>query len=78
MAEEQRSREKLDRDVEECGVLRQRLMERDHELQTMTSSRQQALAVLEKTKEMMNDLRSDAESARTQAQRAQAETERYV
>ena len=68
----------MERDQEESGVFRQRLMERDHELQTMTSLRQQALSEIERLKEVMHDLRHDAENARSQAQRAQGETERYA
>ena len=77
LSEEKRIRDKLERDQEESGKLRQRLMEREHELQAMTSLRQQALAEAERSKEVMHDLRKDAENARSQAQRAQGEAERY-
>ena len=76
LAEEKRIREDLERDRKENEKLRQHLLERDHELQTMTSLRQQALAEAERSKEVMRDLRSDAENARTQAQRAQGEAEK--
>jgi len=76
IAEEKRKCENLERDHKENETLRHRLMERDHELQTMTTLRQQALAEAERSKEVMHDLRNDAENARNQAQRAQGEVER--
>ena len=73
---ELRSKQKMEHEAQDLTSLRQRLLERDHELQTMTSLRQQAVSEADRLKDMMRDLRSDAEAARGQAQRAQADAER--
>ena len=66
----------MDEELEESIKTRQKLFEREQELQTMTSLRKQGLAEVERLKEAIRDLRSDVESARNQAQRAQNEAEK--
>ena len=76
LAHETQTRQQYERDRDECVTLRQKTHDRESELQAMTSHRQQALAEAERAREAIRDVRSDAEAARMQAQRAQSEAEK--
>ncbi|CAK8689318.1 centrosomal protein of 83 kDa-like isoform X2 [Clavelina lepadiformis] len=78
LAHETQTRQQYERDRDECVTLRQKIHDRESELQAMTSHRQQALAEAERAREAIRDVRSDAEAARMQAQRAQSEAEKSI